>query len=122
MCYLCYWRNCFIAKEAAILLEKDGISARIVVVTSIKPINKDEIYKAIDEIGVIFTLEEHSKIGGLGSSIAEVALEYENKPRLFHRFGLPDKFPTIVGDQSYLRGFYQLDGKSVAKLILKKLL
>ncbi|MGN0604769.1 MAG: transketolase family protein [Oscillospiraceae bacterium] len=63
------------ARKAADILEAKGISARVINMHTIKPIDKDIICKAAKETGVIVTAEEHSVIGGLGSAVAEVVTE-----------------------------------------------
>ncbi len=63
------------ARMAAEALEKDGISARVINIHTIKPIDKEIICKAARETGVIVTAEEHSIIGGLGSAVAETVTE-----------------------------------------------
>lgn len=63
------------ARKAADILEGKGISARVINMHTIKPIDKDIICKAAKETGVIVTAEEHSVIGGLGSAVAEVVTE-----------------------------------------------
>lgn len=60
---------------AAETLEKEGISARVINIHTIKPLDKDIICKAAKETGVIVTAEEHSIIGGLGSAVADVVTE-----------------------------------------------
>lgn len=60
---------------AAETLEKEGISARVINIHTIKPLDKDIICKAAKETGVIVTAEEHSIIGGLGSAVAEAVTE-----------------------------------------------
>lgn len=60
------------AKEAADLLAKKGISARVINMSSIKPIDEKAILKAAEETGAIVTCEEHSVKGGLGGAVAEV--------------------------------------------------
>ena len=60
---------------AAEALEKDGISARVINIHTIKPLDKDIICKAAKETGVIVTAEEHSIIGGLGSAVADAVTE-----------------------------------------------
>lgn len=60
---------------AAEALEKEGISARVINIHTIKPLDKDIICKAAKETGVIVTAEEHSVIGGLGSAVAEAVTE-----------------------------------------------
>ena len=60
---------------AAEALEKEGISARVINIHTIKPLDKDIICKAANETGVIITAEEHSVIGGLGSAVADAVTE-----------------------------------------------
>ena len=60
---------------AAEALEKDGISARVINIHTIKPLDKDIICNAAKETGVIVTAEEHSVIGGLGSAVADAVTE-----------------------------------------------
>ncbi|MDR0904403.1 MAG: transketolase family protein [Ruminococcus sp.] len=60
------------ALEAAKTLEADGISARVINIHTIKPIDEDIIIKAAKETGLLITAEEHSVIGGLGSAVADV--------------------------------------------------
>ncbi len=63
------------ARKAADILAENGISARVINMHTIKPIDKDIICKAAKETGVIVTAEEHSVIGGLGSAVADVVTE-----------------------------------------------
>lgn len=61
--------------KAAESLEKDGISARVINIHTIKPIDREIIAKASRETGAIVTAEEHYIMGGLGSAVAEVVCE-----------------------------------------------
>ena len=61
--------------EAAKALEAEGISARVVNIHTIKPLDKELICRCARETGVIVTAEEHSVIGGLGSAVAEAVTE-----------------------------------------------
>lgn len=63
------------ARFAADTLEKEGISARVINIHTIKPLDKEIICKAANETGVIVTAEEHSIIGGLGSAVADAVTE-----------------------------------------------
>ena len=62
------------AVEAAKLLEKDGINARVINIHTIKPLDTELVIKAAKETGAIVTAEEHSIIGGLGGAVAELSL------------------------------------------------
>lgn len=63
------------ARIAADTLEKEGISARVINIHTIKPLDKEIICKAAKETGIIVTAEEHSVIGGLGSAVADAVTE-----------------------------------------------
>jgi transketolase len=79
-----------IAGKAADVLAEEGIDARVVNMSSIKPIDVDAISAAAEETGAIVTAEEHSIIGGLGSAVTEVVSETCPVPVL--RIGLMDEF------------------------------
>jgi transketolase len=76
--------------EAAELLEKEGISARVINISTIKPIDQDIIVKAAKETNCIVTVEEHSIIGGLGSAVCDVVSEYH--PVKVVKIGVNDIF------------------------------
>ena len=78
------------ALEAAETLAAEGISARVVNIHTIKPIDRDIIAAAARETGAIVTAEEHNIIGGLGSAVAEVVAEECPGPVL--RVGVNDEF------------------------------
>lgn len=60
-----------VALEAAELLTEKGISAQVLNVSTIKPLNSEQVAKAAGETGAVVTCEEHNIIGGLGSAVAE---------------------------------------------------
>ncbi len=99
------------AMEAVQILKDQGISARLINMASIKPIDKDIIIKAAKETKAIVTVEEHSIIGGLGSAVAEVVTEFY--PTKVIRIGTQDTFGES-GD-----GFELLDkyGLSVDNIV-----
>ncbi len=78
------------AVAAAKLLQEEGISARVLNMSSIKPIDEDAILKAAKETGAILTAEEHSVIGGLGSAIAETVVKGNPVPMAM--LGMNDTF------------------------------
>ncbi len=78
------------ALEAAQTLEKEGVSARVINIHTIKPLDVEIIVKAAKETGAILTVEEHSVIGGLGEAVsAALAEEYPVKVK---KIGVPDVF------------------------------
>ena len=76
--------------SAALLIEKEGIRARIINMSSLKPIDEEAIIKAAQETGKIVTIENHNIIGGLGSAVAEVLSE--KYPVKLKRIGIRDVF------------------------------
>ena len=79
-----------IALEAAELLAAEGISARVVNVASIKPLDTDEVAASAAETGAFVTVEEHNVIGGLGEAVASAAAETRPVPVI--RVGTQDVF------------------------------
>ena len=78
------------ALTAAEKLSEENISARVINISTIKPIDKDIIIKAAKETKGIVTVEEHSVIGGLGSAVSEVVVE--NTPTYVEKIGTRDTF------------------------------
>ena len=78
------------AVEASKALQNNGISARVINMASIKPIDVDAIVKAASETGAIVTAEEHNILGGLGSAVAEVIVAHKPVPVEF--VGVQDTF------------------------------
>ncbi|MBR4100410.1 MAG: transketolase family protein [Oscillospiraceae bacterium] len=78
------------AAEAAEMLAAEGISARVLNIHTIKPLDEELILKAAKETGRIVTVEEHSIIGGLGSAVADCVTE--NYPVPVTKIGVNDEF------------------------------
>lgn len=78
------------ALEAAELLAHDGIEARVVNVSTIKPLNRQALLEAASGVARAFTAEEHSILGGLGSAVAELLAEEGRVP--LTRLGVRDQF------------------------------
>ncbi len=93
----------FEALQAADELKKEGITARVINMSTIKPIDKEIIIQAAQDTGAIVTCEEHSIIGGLGSAVAEVLVE--NCPVPMKRIGVPDRFGFSATPDELLERF-----------------
>ena len=102
------------ANDAAELLAKDGISAEIVNIHTIKPIDKELVIKEAEKTGKVVTVEEHSVIGGLGSAVCEVLSE--NHPLPVKRIGVYDRFGES-GPAVELLHKYKLDGEGIAEQV-----
>jgi transketolase len=98
---------------AADRLEMQGVQCRIEAMHTIKPLDEAAILAAARETGGIITIEEHSRIGGLKGAVAETLLSHGARVGFFRSVALDDEFPTIVGDQSYLRSRYGMDAAAV---------
>jgi transketolase len=100
------------AKKAADLLAKDGISARVIDLHTIKPVDRELLGRAARETGLLITLEEHTVLGGLGGAVAEaVAEEYPVRMRIL---GIPDAYCQHVGPYPEHLRRYGLDAAGVA--------
>jgi len=78
------------ALEAADLLAHDRVEARVINVSTIKPLDREAVLAHARGVGRAFTVEEHSILGGLGSAIAEVLAEEARVP--LQRLGVSDRF------------------------------
>lgn len=89
--------------KAASRLRDRGISAGVVSMPTVKPIDVDCIRILTDECPLIVTVEEHSVIGGLGGAVSEVLAEQAGRGTVLKRLGLQDGFCREIGSQEYLR-------------------
>lgn len=100
--------------EAAKMLEKDGISAEVINIHTIKPIDEELVAASVNKTKKAVTVEEHSIIGGLGSAVAEVLCE--KAPAKLLRIGVEDCFGES-GPAVELIKKYGLDAESICKKI-----
>lgn len=100
------------AVKAAKLLEKEGISAAVSNMFTIKPIDKDAVIEAAKNTGAVVTAENHNIINGLGSAVAEVLAENACVP--LERIGAKDCFGE-VGPVDYLRERFEMTAEDIAK-------
>ncbi|HYE69677.1 MAG TPA: transketolase C-terminal domain-containing protein [Anaerovoracaceae bacterium] len=98
------------AMRAADQLNKEGISARVLNIFTLKPIDADAITKAARETGAIVTVENHNVINGLGSAVAEVLAEYCPAP--LEKVGVKDVFGE-VGSMDYLKTLFKLTSEEI---------
>jgi len=102
------------AKTAGEILKEKGISARVIDMYCVKPIDKEAIVKAAKETKLILTVEEHVKLGGLGSTVAQIVAE--NAPVKVVNLGLPDE-PAISGEPAQIFQYYGMDAQGIVKKI-----
>lgn len=99
------------AYAAAKLLESEGISARVIDMHTVKPLDVELVIKAAKETGAILTVEEASTIGGLGSAVCELLCERRPTPVVRH--GVPDEFGRS-GTAAQMLELYGLTPEGIA--------
>ncbi len=105
------------ALEAAEQLGNAGISAGVLHVHTLKPLDNEAILDAIYGVSSVLTIEEHRVIGGLGSAVAELIAESDAVGSIrFARLGLPDVFTEELGSQNEILNKY---GLSIAGIVEK---
>jgi transketolase len=102
--------------QAAELLHGQGISAGVLHVPSIKPVNKEEIVSAAEKAKVVVTVEEHTIYGGLGGLVAEILSEAS--PRRVIRFGIEDRWGESAPND-YLLDLFQMSAPLLSERIQK---
>lgn len=102
------------ALEAAETLAAEGVSARVINIHTVKPLDEELIIKAAKETKMLFTVEEHSIIGGLGSAVCECLAE--KQPAKVVRIGMRDKFGES-GPAAELIHKYGLDAEGIVKTV-----
>ncbi len=100
------------ALKAAEVLEEKGFNPRVVNIASIKPLDKELILKCAKETGFFITVEEHQRIGGMGSAIAEFIVEIYPIP--IKIMGIDDSFGE-TGTPDFLLKKYRIDSESIVE-------
>ncbi len=100
------------AREAAEMLGREGISAQVINMFTIKPVDRDAVVRAAKNTGCIVTAENHNVINGLGSAVAEVLAE--NCPVPMERVGVMDEFGE-VGSVDFLKARFKITAEEIAR-------
>lgn len=100
--------------------KKNNINMDLISMHTIKPFDYKTLEDIISTKKYIFTIEEHSIIGGLGSVVSEYIAESKHNP-IFKRFALPDEYSHYVGSQKYIREKFGLTSNTIAKSIIEVL-
>ena len=101
------------ALAAAQLLAAHGISAKVIDVHTIKPIDQDTLVWAAEQTGAVLTIEDHNIFGGLGSAVAEVLAK--ERPANMCMMGIPDQF----GESADPEELYRMHGLTVEGIVEK---
>ena len=106
------------ALAAADTLAEQGIHAEVINIHTIKPLDEELVVKTAKKTGRVFTVEEHSIIGGLGAAVAETL--GEKCPTKITRIGVNDVFGES-GPAKELLHKYELDAEGIANRILREM-
>jgi transketolase len=103
------------ALEAAAALASKGISARVLDVGTIKPLDRDAVIRHAGGVDAIVTAEEHSVIGGLGSAVVEALRGVAHAPVEF--VGIPDSFGVSAEGYDVLLAHFGLTSDAISKAV-----
>lgn len=104
------------AQKAAELLKEKGVSARVLDMYCLKPIDREAVAKAARETKGIVTAEEHVAVGGLGSMVSQVVTA--EHPARVRSLTLPDE-PVVTGKSREVFDYYGLNAEGIAKAALE---
>ncbi len=104
------------AVRAAECLAGEGIRTSLYSFCSIKPADRETVLSCAERFSVIVTVEEHNRIGGLGSAVSEIVAECGTGTRIV-RLGVDDTYMKTAGSQAYLRGCCGIDSRAVAAAV-----
>jgi len=110
----------FVALEAADTLAAEGVNVRVIDMYSIKPLDKDLIFKAVKETENIVVLEDHLMDGGLASCIADALVDGSVYPKNFKRLGIPQVYAGF-GSGEEQRAKYGYDDAATIAAVKKML-
>jgi transketolase len=97
------------ALDAAAGLSAIGISAGVLHMATVKPLDVDTFMAHAAPVDAIVAIEEHTILGGLGGALAEVVAEAAFEPaKRFKRIGIPDVFPHGYGSQASMMARYDI--------------
>jgi len=96
------------AVDAAEQLAEQGISASVINVPSIRPLDRDALFAALQQSKHIISVEEHNVNGGVGSIVAEVLAE-NGQGAVLKRLGIPDGDYAIAADRKDMRAYHGFD-------------
>jgi len=108
--------------QAANLMAEDGVDCGVLHMHTIKPLDYQSLSKYIPQAKGVVTIEEHTKIGGLGSAILEFCSDVmPNEAYKIARIGIPDQFATQYGSQNSLLSHWGITIDSICTEMRKKL-
>lgn len=108
-----------VAVEAAESLAARGVSAQVVSMHTVKPLDHELLSEVFWRFTTVVTVEEHSVLGGLGGGVAEWLADRPHQRARLGRMGTTDDFFPDAGEQDYAREYFGLTARHVAALALR---
>lgn len=106
------------ALAAAEALEPEGISCGVLNLPTVKPLDEAQLLSLARKAEIVITVEEHTKVGGLGSAVTDTLVEnLGTRLPLIKRLGLPDVFPEDYGSQDSLMAQFGLQAPGIADTV-----
>lgn len=105
------------AIDAAGLLRQRGLSVGVASFPTVKPLDEEYLSRVAAAVPVIYTLEEHTVVGGFGGAVCECVSALRGPRARVVRLGLNDTYCAVVGSQAYLEERFGLDGPGVARRV-----
>ena len=109
------------ALAAAESLAKRGVSARVVSVVSVKPLDESLLKESFARFPVVVSIEEHSLIGGYGAALAEWSVDNGPFAARLLRMGTADRFPHEAGETAHARALNGLTAEKIVERVIKAL-
>ena len=110
-----------LAVDAANILLEKGISVQVVSMHTVKPLDENLLHDVFSRFSHIFTLEEHSILGGFGGSVSEWLSDQRGLQAHLTRIGTQDKFMVEAGEQEHAREFFGISTEKIVERVLHKL-
>jgi len=107
-----------VAVSAGEMLREKGMSTQVVSLHTVKPLDTELLTKVFNSFKIVASVEEHSLIGGLGSSIAEWVVDQPPQNARLIRFGSQDRFLHASGNQENARKIFGLTAQDISEKIL----
>lgn len=105
------------ALRSAELLSREGLSVEVVSFHTVKPLDELLLRRAFADFGLVVTVEEHSRIGGLGGAVAEWKVDHPEAAAPLLRLGTADEFLHVASEQEHARHHFGLTAEQMAASI-----
>ncbi len=106
-------------KAADVLAENHGLSARVMLINTVKPLDTTLIAGLASEFPAVVTVEEHSRAGGFGEHVAAL-IAHSGSPMKITSLGCHDDFMHSIGSQAFARQYFEIDAPSIVKAVVEQ--